>query len=82
MGWLCLEFQKPAMIPLIAGQVHQPLAGGYQEAQPHGCARECSGIATVLCSWINILLVIVPLGIYSHMQEWSLGSLAEGNKQT
>ncbi|CAK9055888.1 Vacuolar calcium ion transporter (High copy number undoes manganese protein 1) (Manganese resistance 1 protein) (Vacuolar Ca(2+)/H(+) exchanger) [Durusdinium trenchii] len=39
--------------------------------QPHGCARECSGIATVLCSWINFLLIFVPLGIYSHMKEWS-----------
>ena len=58
-------------MPYLAVQVHQPLAGG--EVQPHGCARECSGIATVLCSWINILLVFVPLGIYSHMQEWSLG---------
>lgn len=53
--------------------VHQPLAGTMPPAaeQPHGCARECSGIATVLCSWINILLIFVPLGIYSHMKEWS-----------
>ena len=54
-------------------EVHQPLAGYPEEVQPHGCARECHGIATVLCTWINILLVFVPLGIYSHMQEWSLG---------
>ena len=72
--WLCLELPKPCLDLALPGQVHQPLAGGYQEAQPHGCARECSGIATVLCTWINILLVFVPLGIYSHMQEWSLGS--------
>ena len=41
------------------------------DPEPHGCAKECQGIAGVLCTWINILLVFVPLGIYSHVMQWS-----------
>ena len=69
----CFQVLNPSRPSALAFEVHQPLAGYQEEVQPHGCARECNGIASVLCTWINILLVFVPLGIYSHMQEWNLG---------
>mmetsp|Transcript_75407 Transcript_75407/g.245277 ORF Transcript_75407/g.245277 Transcript_75407/m.245277 type:complete len:411 (-) Transcript_75407:94-1326(-) len=31
---------------------------------------ECMGVLGVLCTWLNILLIFVPLGIASHHLEW------------
>merc|ERR1719188_2613871 len=38
--------------------------------QASGCQRECQGIANILCSWLNLLLVFVPLGVLSPHLEW------------
>jgi len=35
-----------------------------------GCARDCRGLATVLCQPLNILIVFVPAGIASGIMEW------------
>lgn len=51
------------------GAAYGPPYGEYQE--PHGCDRECAGIMAILCTWMNLLLVFVPLGIWSHLHEWS-----------
>ena len=49
-----------------------PLTGeGMEKGEPDGCSRECAGISEILCTWMNLLLVFVPLGIYSHFYHWS-----------
>mmetsp|Transcript_16799 Transcript_16799/g.29484 ORF Transcript_16799/g.29484 Transcript_16799/m.29484 type:complete len:425 (+) Transcript_16799:131-1405(+) len=49
-----------------------PYAAQYgQPPAAHGCDSELKGIAGIIFTWLNILLVFVPLGIYSHLQEWS-----------
>jgi len=65
--------------PLYPGQpqVHMqvmPMAKtqqpGVREAEPLSCGRECRGIMSIMCQWLNILLVFVPLGILSPNLEW------------
>mmetsp|Transcript_22057 Transcript_22057/g.69084 ORF Transcript_22057/g.69084 Transcript_22057/m.69084 type:complete len:430 (-) Transcript_22057:165-1454(-) len=34
-------------------------------------SRECRGLASIFCRWLNVLLVFVPLGIYAHFAGWS-----------
>ncbi|CAE7784468.1 eif4a3, partial [Symbiodinium necroappetens] len=49
-----------------------PLTGeGMEKGEPDGCSRECAGISEILCTWMNLLLVFVPLGVYSHFYHWS-----------
>lgn len=49
-------------------------AYGEFKQEPHGCDRECAGIMAILCTWMNLLLVFVPLGIWSHLHDWSCGA--------
>ena len=48
----------------------QPLTGKVEEGQD-GCSRECHGVGQILCTPMNVLLVFVPLGVYSHFAHWS-----------
>jgi len=48
-------------------QMQQPQV---QEVQPSGCAKECKGVMSILCTWLNLLLIFVPLGILSPRLEW------------
>lgn len=54
-------------------QYGDPYGAAYGEFQvePHGCDRECAGIMAILCTWLNLLLVFVPIGIWSHLHHWS-----------
>lgn len=38
--------------------------------EPWSCGREMRGLTGILCSWLNLLMVFVPLGIASHHLEW------------
>eukprot|EP00931_Biecheleriopsis_adriatica_P004008 TRINITY_DN105743_c0_g1_i1.p1 TRINITY_DN105743_c0_g1~~TRINITY_DN105743_c0_g1_i1.p1 ORF type:complete len:422 (-),score=69.98 TRINITY_DN105743_c0_g1_i1:34-1299(-) len=66
---------EPGLVPLTAvGPDGQPIIMAAM-AEPQvqaagGLAGECQAVMGMLCQWINILLVFVPLGIVSHYQEW------------
>jgi Ca2+:H+ antiporter len=60
---------------MMPGQMAVPMPVGAvgsvpPQAPASGCARECQGLAGILCTPLNILLVAVPLGIISPSQEW------------
>eukprot|EP00931_Biecheleriopsis_adriatica_P048531 TRINITY_DN28039_c0_g1_i1.p1 TRINITY_DN28039_c0_g1~~TRINITY_DN28039_c0_g1_i1.p1 ORF type:complete len:484 (+),score=80.74 TRINITY_DN28039_c0_g1_i1:145-1452(+) len=69
--------QQQMAMGVMPGQFADPYGqyaqypGQYQQAEPHGCNKEMAGLANLLCQPMNILIVFVPLGIYSHLAEWS-----------
>jgi Ca2+:H+ antiporter len=54
----------------IGGEVGYAPQGQMVEPQAGGCGRECRGIMSIMCNWLNILLIFVPLGICSKHLGW------------
>eukprot|EP00930_Biecheleria_cincta_P016165 TRINITY_DN13249_c0_g2_i1.p1 TRINITY_DN13249_c0_g2~~TRINITY_DN13249_c0_g2_i1.p1 ORF type:complete len:449 (+),score=70.60 TRINITY_DN13249_c0_g2_i1:25-1347(+) len=62
--------------PMYSGDPKAAMYGNpYAQYQPPpetgGCSQEMAGIMGLFCQWINLLLVFVPLGIWSHLHDWS-----------
>eukprot|EP00930_Biecheleria_cincta_P019566 TRINITY_DN14898_c0_g3_i1.p1 TRINITY_DN14898_c0_g3~~TRINITY_DN14898_c0_g3_i1.p1 ORF type:complete len:421 (+),score=59.30 TRINITY_DN14898_c0_g3_i1:135-1397(+) len=72
-GAAFLDGQGMTQMGVQPSQYGDPYGEAYGEfrQEPHGCDRECAGIMAILCTWMNLLLVFVPLGIWSHLHEWS-----------
>mmetsp|Transcript_62255 Transcript_62255/g.145993 ORF Transcript_62255/g.145993 Transcript_62255/m.145993 type:complete len:420 (-) Transcript_62255:74-1333(-) len=60
----------PQTGPVPGDAIGIAVQDGSLPVQQGGLAGECKAIAGLLCTWLNILLVFVPLGIVSHYREW------------
>jgi Ca2+:H+ antiporter len=49
-------------------------AAEYRPEQLTGCAREMAGFSAIFCQWLNVMLVFVPLGVVSGLNNWSSAS--------
>lgn len=50
---------------------YTPLAPKLEASEKSACRRDCDGLVAVAFTWINVLLIFVPLGMVSALQEWS-----------